>query len=59
MTATSAIPAALSQLDLILAAFDARDQQRRGHDSHVPLPTDAELRQRVELAVAMLSGCGE
>lgn len=47
---------ALSQLELVLAALDARDQQRRGVD--VVVETDAELRRRVEWAVKMLRGGG-
>lgn len=55
-TATLQLQAASSQLRLIVDALDAREQQRRGHESHVPLPTDAELRRMAEIALGHLGG---
>ncbi len=56
MTATDAIAAARDQLHLVLDALDAREQQRRGHESHVPIATDAQLRARVENALRLMGG---
>lgn len=53
-TATLQLRAATEQLELVIAAFDARLQQARGHESHVPIETDAELRRRVEIALGHL-----
>lgn len=55
-TATLREQAASAQLLRIINALDARLQQARGHESHVPLPTDAELRQMAELALGHLGG---
>lgn len=57
MTATDAIAAARDQLHLVLAALDARLEQARGHESHVPIATDAQLRDIAEIALGHLGGC--
>lgn len=56
MTATSLIAAARDQLHLVLADLDARLEQQRGHESHVPPATDAQLRERVENALRLMGG---
>jgi len=48
------IAAARAQLHLVLADLDAREQQRRGHESHVPIATDAQLRERVVNALRLM-----
>jgi hypothetical protein len=56
VTVTSLIAAARAQLHLVLAALDARLEQQRGHESHVPIATDAQLRARVVNALRLMGG---
>lgn len=55
-TAAAQIQAAVDQLRLIVDAIDAREQHRRGYASHVPAPTDAELRLFAQIAIKQLGG---
>jgi hypothetical protein len=56
VTATTAIAAARDQLHLVLASLDARLEQQRGHEIHVPPATDAQLRERVVNALRLMGG---
>ena len=53
-TAELQIRAAAEQLRLIVDAIDARDQQARGFPSHVPIPTDADLKRFAQIGLAHL-----
>lgn len=56
MTATSQLQDAIDQLNLALTALDVRQQVARGHESHVPPETDAQIAQRIAVAVGLIGG---
>lgn len=57
LTPQHAIGAAAAQLKIIITALEDREQQARGHASHVPIPTDRDLKRIAELALSHLGGC--
>jgi hypothetical protein len=56
VTTAADIAAARDQLHLVLASLDARLEQQRGHEIHVPPATDAQLRERVVNALRLMGG---
>lgn len=57
LTVQHAIGAAAAQIRLIIMAIEDREQAARGIPSHVPIPTDADLKRFAELALKNLGAC--